>query len=638
MPGLYFAGISDLYRDLDVVSGAQSGVVSRNLVFFGLAMLSLGQTPGLEGDWQGTLVLDQARVRLVLHIARAADGRFFGQMDRVDQGATTLIDSIQLTGDSVRLEFKAINGVFQGTLNLARTGIKGSWIQGAPVPLDFTRIEQPKPTSPAGDTAAVLARNKALNDAFNAGRAALGAKDYAGAIENLEKASVLGPTQHVVWGNLGDAYTGLASLEKAADAYKRAIELKPNEAGYHNNYARVLDRLKKPSEAQAEFLKAAEIDPAHAGQYYFNVGAAFVNAQQMDQAVTAFRRAIEADATNAEAYFQLGMCLFTKKTGGKPVWPDGTQQAFEKYLALKPDGPNAGVAKAKLQEMKGVTVVGTPVMSKITGSPCPSDAPPAATQFLSTDSVTLWFRLAGLSADDTLTIRHTEPNGEVTRIYSGIHKLKAGTWPFCLIKNNPATMPVGAWSIGAYLNQESTPLFPPLTFTLQRAIVPPPAPLGEGASLEATRKYIQDGLNSPGRMEYTGSAPGRSFDEVTGAITTSARCELSFHALSGIAGAGFDHLITLSFVDVENLSVAPQDTQPPNFGLTLKMKGKTVVKQFVSPLKLDPATNALLAAERLQTVADKKEDTVFIRFREEEPAQRMAAAMVHAVELCGGGN
>ena len=56
------------------------------------------------------------------------------------------------------------------------------------------------------DREASMKKNKELNDAFNAGLAALQAKDYATAITNLTKASELDPKQVAVWAQLADAY------------------------------------------------------------------------------------------------------------------------------------------------------------------------------------------------------------------------------------------------------------------------------------------------------------------------------------------------------------------------------------------------------------------------------------------------
>ena len=116
---------------------------------------------------------------------------------------------------------------------------------------------------------AIAAKAKALNDAFNAGMEAKNAKNYPVAIENLEKASVLAPTQHAVWAQLGESYVSLGDSKSGAEqqelfakgiaAYTKAIEIKADDPSYHNNYALALAKGKKMEQAQAELAKAAEL-------------------------------------------------------------------------------------------------------------------------------------------------------------------------------------------------------------------------------------------------------------------------------------------------------------------------------------------------------------------------------------------
>ncbi len=213
----------------------------------------------------------------------------------------------------------------------------------------------------AKERAAQLARNKALNDAFNAGMQALQAKQFDQAVESFTKASEIDPKQHVVWAHLADAYIGLAgtktgaeqeaALAKGLECYQKALEIKPDEAAYHNNYALALARAKKFDEAQAELTKAAQLDPANAGRYYYNLGALLVNSGQNEPAGEAFKKAIEADPNYADAHYQYGVSLMAKAQftpEGKVIAPPGAREAFEKYLQLKPDGPFAEAAKGMI--------------------------------------------------------------------------------------------------------------------------------------------------------------------------------------------------------------------------------------------------------------------------------------------------
>jgi len=208
---------------------------------------------------------------------------------------------------------------------------------------------------------ATMAKNKALQDAYNAGMTALDAKDYQAAVDGFNKAAEVDPKQLAVWTKLTAAYEGLAKTKtgddqmaaytKAAEAYQKCIEMKPEDGGVHNNYGLLLVRMKKLDEAKAELAKAAELEPTNAGKYYFNLGAVMVNNQQNDAALEAFQKAVAADPKYAPAWYYIGNVLSNKLTmdkDGKPVAPAGMKEALEKYLELDPNGPYADASKGLL--------------------------------------------------------------------------------------------------------------------------------------------------------------------------------------------------------------------------------------------------------------------------------------------------
>jgi|HubBroStandDraft_1064217.scaffolds.fasta_scaffold03270_3 tetratricopeptide (TPR) repeat protein len=214
------------------------------------------------------------------------------------------------------------------------------------------------------ERAEMKAKGKALNDAFNAGHEAMTAKQYDVAVTQFAKAGEMAPDQQVIWANLGDAEIALAktktgaehddALNKGMEAYKKALELKPDDAGVHNNYGLALAGAKKFDEAQAELAKAAQLDPPSAGKYYYNLGALLVNNGQAEPAGEAFKKAIDADPKYADAQYQYGLYLIGKaKLGadGKYEPVPGTREAFQAYLDLKPDGKDAESAKAMLASL-----------------------------------------------------------------------------------------------------------------------------------------------------------------------------------------------------------------------------------------------------------------------------------------------
>jgi tetratricopeptide (TPR) repeat protein len=279
----------------------------------------------------------------------------------VDGQVKDMVKGVRTKGDPATINFDLKNGQ-----QAAAAGAPG-----APAPeADRSLTKEQKAELEKQNKAreAQLAKNKELNDAYTAGRAALDAKMYDAAIESLVKASMLDDKQVAVWSSLADAYVGAAGTKSGADAsalydkgfeaYKKAIELKPDDAAYYNNYALALAKDKKIDEAKTNLDKAAQLDPPGAGKYFYNMGALLVNSAQNDAAGEEFKKAIAADPNYADAQYQYGVYLTSKATtdpGGKIVPAPGTIEALQKYLQLKPDGPFAGSAKELIAQL-GATV------------------------------------------------------------------------------------------------------------------------------------------------------------------------------------------------------------------------------------------------------------------------------------------
>jgi tetratricopeptide (TPR) repeat protein len=215
---------------------------------------------------------------------------------------------------------------------------------------------------------------KALNDKLNAAKAATDAGDFETAIATLNEATQIDSTRDLIWFKLGDAYRSSAPkqtdpaekqkrFEAATTNYQKAIDLRtaseqaqkdPNNnttlAAYYNNLAEADAKSNKIDDAVANYAKAAQLDPTKAGQYLFNTGAVLTNAGKVDDAIAAFDKVIAADPNKAEAYYWKGVNMIGKATlkGDKMVAPEGTAEAFQKYLELQPNGAMAQPAKDML--------------------------------------------------------------------------------------------------------------------------------------------------------------------------------------------------------------------------------------------------------------------------------------------------
>ena len=220
-----------------------------------------------------------------------------------------------------------------------------------------------------------------LNEKLNAAKAASDAGDFETAIATLNEANQIDSTRDLIWFKLGDAYRMSAPkqtdpeekkkrYEMAATNYQKAIELRSASdaaqkdpensakmAAYYNNLAEVYAKAGKVDDSVANYDKSAQLDPTHAGMYLFNEGAVLTNAGKVDDAIVAFDKVIAADPTKAEAYYWKGVNLIGKATlkGDKMVAPEGTAEAFQKYLELQPDGKLAQPAKDMLASI-GATV------------------------------------------------------------------------------------------------------------------------------------------------------------------------------------------------------------------------------------------------------------------------------------------
>jgi fermentation-respiration switch protein FrsA (DUF1100 family) len=100
------------------------------------------QTPGVAGDWLGTLNVGPVALRLVLHITSAGNGQLSATLDSIDQNAKGIpVSSISLKESTLSLAVATINGSYQGRLSADAQTIDGTWTQGGTLPLVFKRVK-----------------------------------------------------------------------------------------------------------------------------------------------------------------------------------------------------------------------------------------------------------------------------------------------------------------------------------------------------------------------------------------------------------------------------------------------------------------------------------------------------------------
>lgn len=90
----------------------------------------------MAGEFVGSL----GPLRLKLHLHATADGTLSGTLDSLDQGATGIpCSDFQVAGSKLSFAVPSVRGRWSGTIENGGATLDGTWNQGRPLPLTFTR-------------------------------------------------------------------------------------------------------------------------------------------------------------------------------------------------------------------------------------------------------------------------------------------------------------------------------------------------------------------------------------------------------------------------------------------------------------------------------------------------------------------
>ena len=145
------------------------------------------------------------------------------------------------------------------------------------------------------------------------------------------KTSPSSPQNH---NNLGDLYGRRGDLERAAQEFKRAIELKPNYADAYHNLANTYHQMGKDDLAIENYQKALSFGP-HLWQSHQNLAAIYFNQEKYELALEELEKAIKVSPNNANLYTNLGIVYL--KLGKK----EKAKAALKKTLQLDPQNQKA---------------------------------------------------------------------------------------------------------------------------------------------------------------------------------------------------------------------------------------------------------------------------------------------------------
>jgi len=206
--------------------------------------------------------------------------------------------------------------------------------------------------APAGESAEAKAAAKVLQGLAKTGSDALTAGNYDEAIAAYTDVVAKAPTCGDCYVNLGLAYVAKKQLPEAEAAFKKAIEIKPDNARAHTQLASVYNQQRKFDLASEESALAtkysASTDPAGGGnaEALYNQGVTQFNGGKFAEAKAAFEGATKADPKMALAHYQLGMTALNLGDFKLAV------SSLETYLQLDPNGPKAAEVKGSLPALQ----------------------------------------------------------------------------------------------------------------------------------------------------------------------------------------------------------------------------------------------------------------------------------------------
>ncbi|AUX79728.1 FecR domain-containing protein [Sinorhizobium fredii] len=165
--------------------------------------------------------------------------------------------------------------------------------------------------------------------------------DLDGALSDLKRAAQIAPGDDAVWNELGNVQSDRNAMVEADAAYRRAIDLNPENAVLHANYARFLMDNDQIAAAKAEIDKAETLDPhsyavlAAKGRYLLRIG----KTEEGEKTL------LEASASNPTYGDSLiGLALASYQLGAK----EATAQALDNADRFEPDNPSIPLIRSAI--------------------------------------------------------------------------------------------------------------------------------------------------------------------------------------------------------------------------------------------------------------------------------------------------
>lgn len=154
---------------------------------------------------------------------------------------------------------------------------------------------------------------------------------YEAAVAALVEAQNLQPRDIKTNINLADAYKKAGRLEDAEAAFKKLVEINPQDATtYYGRIISMYDEVGKNDRAIEAARKIVEMNPKSDLAIY-NLGIMFLKLQRHDEAIAEFRRCLEVNPNYSSAWYNIGYSYANQKKWAESI------PAFKKFVELNPN-------------------------------------------------------------------------------------------------------------------------------------------------------------------------------------------------------------------------------------------------------------------------------------------------------------
>ena len=205
----------------------------------------------------------------------------------------------------------------------------------------FERFRRTKDAEPLNLAAAnaqqALRLDRRLSDArITLGKILIAQGNPGAAKQELQAALEIEPSNASALQVLGSAYRDLNTYNDALAAYKRAIAMRPDDAGAYNRLGHFYEEQNKPEllpEAERNYLAAIKLAPDGYVAHY-NLGAVYVKLERYQDAFREFEKSLLI-APSLNGYLNLGVLYYYQRQYQKAAekWRQAVEFTPDSYVA-----------------------------------------------------------------------------------------------------------------------------------------------------------------------------------------------------------------------------------------------------------------------------------------------------------------